>query len=72
MLAGVAGLLLPRLAGVPLHPDRLHRWVRPGKPQADDEPPTAPTPASTTIPPALVQDHSVGDDRPPLVDDLVR
>jgi hypothetical protein len=32
MLAGVAGLLLPRLARGPLRPGRLRRWIRPGQP----------------------------------------
>jgi hypothetical protein len=38
ILAGVLGLLLPRLARAPR--DRLRRWVRPGQPRAYDEPPT--------------------------------
>src|SRR6478672_10527329 len=32
ILAGLLGLLLPRLAGGPLKPDRLRHWVRPGQP----------------------------------------
>jgi hypothetical protein len=34
ILAGLLGLLLPRLAGGPLKPDRLRRWVRPNQPEA--------------------------------------
>jgi hypothetical protein len=34
ILAGAAGLLLPRLARTRPHRDRLRRWVRPGQLQA--------------------------------------
>ncbi len=45
ILAGVLGLLLPRLARVPRAPrDRLRRWVYPAMPQAGDKPPTAEDP----------------------------
>jgi hypothetical protein len=45
ILAGVLGLLLPRLARVPRAPrDRLRRWVYPATPQAGDKPPTAEDP----------------------------
>ena len=54
MLAGLLGLLLPRLAGGPLRPDRLRRWVRPGQPEVYDEAPTG-------------VDAGVYDDRPALV-----
>jgi hypothetical protein len=70
MLAGVAGLLLPRLAGGQLHPDRLRRWVRPGSPPIYDEPPTVTNAGVYDDHRALVQDHSAADDRPPLVGDL--
>jgi hypothetical protein len=71
ILAGVLGLLLPRLArGLP-HPDRLRRWIRPHQPRAYDEPPTGEDARVRDDPPALVQDHTVGDDPPPLVGDLV-
>jgi hypothetical protein len=70
MLAGVAGLLLSRLAGGPLHRDRLRRWVRPGQPRVYDEPPTVTNAGVYDDRPALVQDHSADDDRPPLAGDL--
>jgi hypothetical protein len=69
ILAGVLGLLLPRLAQAQQHTDRLRRWVRPNQPRVYDTPPTGTDPG-TGGSPALVQDHSP-DDRPPLVDDLL-
>ena len=71
ILAGVLGLLLPRLAQAPQHSDRLRRWVRPNQPRAYDTPPTGIYPSGNNDSPALVQDHSTPDDRPPLVDDLL-
>jgi hypothetical protein len=71
ILASILGLLLPRLAQAPLHTDRLRRWVRPNQPRAYDTPPTAIYPSGNDDSPALVQDHSTPDDRPPLVDDLL-
>ena len=71
ILAGVLGLLLPRLAQAPQHSDLLRRWVRPNQPRAYDTPPTGIYPSSNNDSPALVQDHSTPDDRPPLVDDLL-
>ncbi len=68
ILAGVLGLLLPRVARATPR-DRLRRWVRPNQPWADDEPPTVAWRAADD-PPALVQDHSGGDDHAPLADDL--
>ena len=68
ILAGGLGLLLPRVARAAPR-DRLRRWVRPGQPRANDEPPTVAWSAADD-PPALVQDHSTDDDRPLLVDDL--
>lgn len=70
ILAGVLGLLLPRLAHAPQHTDRLRRWVRPNQPRVYDTPPTGTDPRGHDDSPALVQDHSK-DDRPPLVDDLL-
>jgi hypothetical protein len=71
ILAGVLGLLLPRLAQAQQHTDRLRRWVRPNQPRAYDTPPTGIYPSGSDDSPALVQDHSTPDDRPPLVDDLL-
>jgi hypothetical protein len=71
VLAGVLGLLMPRLAHAPLSPDRLRRWVRPNQPEAYDEAPTGVDPGVYDDRPALVQDHGVPDDRGPLVEDLV-
>jgi len=69
ILAGGLGLLLPRIArGAPR--DRLRRWVRPDQPRAYDEPPTVGQGADGNRP-ALVQDHSIHDQRPPLTTDLV-
>jgi hypothetical protein len=67
ILAGVFGLLLPPVARAAPR-DRLRRWVRPNQPWANDEPPTVAWSAADD-PPALVQDHSVGDDRAPLAED---
>ena len=69
ILAGLLGLLLPRLAGGPLKPDRLRRWVRPGQPEAHDQAPTGVDPGVYDDRPALVQDRGVPDDRG-LVEDL--
>jgi hypothetical protein len=71
ILAGLLGLLLPRLAGGPLKPDRLRRWVRPGQPEAHDQAPTGAGPGVYDDRPALVQDRGVADDRG-LVEDLPR
>ena len=71
MLAGAAGLLLPRLAGSSPHRDWLRRWVRPGQAQAYDQPPTATNAGVDDDRPALVQDYGAGDDHPPLSGDLV-
>ena len=64
ILAGAAGLLLPRLARARPHRDRLRRWVRPGQPQASggappgsgmssngDRPAPAQSSSSSTSPP---------------------
>src|ERR1022692_1662541 len=64
-------LLLPQLAQAQQHTDRLRRWVRPNQPRAYDTPPTGIYPTGNDDSPALVQDHSTPDDRPPLVDDLL-
>ena len=69
ILAGLLGLLLPRLARGPLKPDRLRRWVRPGQPEAHDQAPTGVDPGVYDDRPALVQDRDVPDDRG-LVEDL--
>jgi hypothetical protein len=69
MLAGLLGLLLPRLAGGPLRPDRLRRWVRPGQPEAYDQAPNGVDPGVYDDRPALVQNHGAPDDRG-LVEDL--
>jgi hypothetical protein len=69
MLAGLFGLLLPRLAGGPLRPDRLRRWVRPGQPEAYDQAPNGVDPGVYNDRPALVQNHGAPDDRG-LVEDL--
>jgi hypothetical protein len=69
MLAGLLGLLLPRLAGGPLRPDRLRRWVRPGQPEAYDQAPTGVDPGVCDDRPALVQSYGVPDGRG-LVEDL--
>jgi hypothetical protein len=69
MLAGLLGLLLPRLAGGPLRPDRLRRWVRPGQPEAYDQAPTGVDPGVSDDRPALVQSYGVSDGRG-LVEDL--
>jgi hypothetical protein len=60
ILAGVLGLLLPRLvAPAPKHRDWLRRWVRPHQPKAYDEPPThGHEDAPDDDRPALVQDYS--------------
>ena len=72
IVAGVVGLLLPRLAAsAPLHRDRLRRWVRPHRPRAYDAPPTGADPAVSGDRPALVQDRSVPGGEPALVDDLL-
>jgi hypothetical protein len=61
ILAGGLGLLLPRVArGAPQ--DRLRRWVRPDQPRVHDVPPTENQGANGN-PPALVQDHSIHDER---------
>jgi hypothetical protein len=39
ILAGVLGLLLPRVARAAPQ-ERLRRWIRPDQPRANDEPPT--------------------------------
>lgn len=70
ILAGVLGLLLPRLTRAQQHTDRLRRWVRPNQPKVYDTPPTGAEPSSNDGP-ALVQDHSIPDNRPQLVDDLL-
>jgi hypothetical protein len=69
ILAGLLGLLLPRLAGGPLKPDRLRRWVRPNQPEAYDQAPTGVDPGVYDDGPALVQSYGVPDDRG-LVEDL--
>jgi len=69
MLAGLFGLLLPRLAGGPLRPDRLRRWVRPGQPEAYDQAPTGVAGGVCDDRPALVQSYGVPDGRG-LVEDL--
>jgi hypothetical protein len=69
ILAGLLGLLLPPLAQVPLKPDRLRRWVRPGQPESYDQAPTGVDPGVYGDRPALVQNHGVPDDRG-LVEDL--
>jgi hypothetical protein len=72
IIAGVVGLLLPRLAAsAPLHRDRLRRWVRPRQPRAFDEPPTGADPAVSDDRPALVQDRSGAGGDPTMVDDLL-
>jgi hypothetical protein len=71
ILAGVLGLLLPRLTRAQRHTDRLRRWVRPNQPKVYDTPPTAADPSGNDDSPALVQDHSIPDNRPPLVDGLL-
>jgi len=64
ILAGGLGLLLPRVTrGAP--GDRLRRWVRPDQPRAYDKPPRTYQGAAGNRP-ALVQDHSIHDERPPL------
>ena len=68
ILAGTAGLLLPRLAARP-HRDRLRRWVRPGQPQASGGAPAGSGISSNGDQP--VQYTSVGDDNPTLVNDIL-
>jgi hypothetical protein len=68
ILAGLLGLLLPRLTGGPLHPDRLRRWVRPKQPEAFDQAPTGADPGIYDDHPALVQNYGAPDNR--LVEDL--
>jgi hypothetical protein len=72
IVAGVVGLLLPRLvASAPLHRDRLRRWVRPRQPRAFDEPPIGADPAVSGDRPALVQDRTGPSGDPTLSDDLL-
>jgi hypothetical protein len=54
ILSGALGLTLPQLARAPR--DRLRRWLRPGQPRADDEPPTGTDPGAYDDRPALAQD----------------
>jgi hypothetical protein len=68
ILAGALGLLLPRLTRAPQQTDRLRRWVRPNQPRVYDTPPMSADPRGNDASPALVQDHSVPDDRPQLAD----
>jgi hypothetical protein len=63
MLAGLLGLLLPRLAGGPLKPDRLRRWVRPNQAEAYDQAPTGVDAGVSDDRPALVQSYGVPDGR---------
>lgn len=67
ILTGGLGLLLPRLARDPLHPDRLRRWVRPGQPRAPRPAPPRPTPGSHDRP---AQATTPGDS-PTMLDDLL-
>ena len=76
ILAGAAGLLLPRLArGRPHrdrpHRDRLRRWVRPGQPQASAEAPPGSGISSNGDRPAPAHYTSVADNNPTTVDDLL-
>jgi hypothetical protein len=64
ILAGGLGLLLPRVTRA-APGDRLRRWVRPNQPGAYDKPPRTGQGADGNRP-ALVQDHSMHDERPPL------
>jgi hypothetical protein len=58
--------LLPRLAHALQHTDRLRRWTRPNQAPVYDVPPTSADSSGNDDSPALVQDHSTPDDRPPL------
>jgi hypothetical protein len=73
ILAGVLGLLLPRLARVPRGPrDRLRRWVYPAMPQAGDKPPTAEDPGVRNYRPAQSEDLFSHQDDPTPADDLLK
>jgi hypothetical protein len=69
ILAGVLGLLLPKLARAPR--DRLRRWVFPAKPQADDKPPTAEDPGVDNYRPTGSEDIFSYEHDPTLADDLL-
>jgi hypothetical protein len=68
ILAGVLGLLLPRLAGVPR--DRLRRWVRPVQPGAGGKPSTGADRSGHDRLPTLADDILREEHDPPLVEDL--
>jgi hypothetical protein len=53
------------------HTDRLRRWASPNHLPVYDMPPTSADPSGNDGSPALVQDNSTPDDRPPLIDDLL-
>ncbi len=72
ILAGVLGLLLPRLARVPRAPrDRLRRWVYPAKPQAGDKPPAAEDPGVHNYRPTGSEDLFSYPDGPTPADGLL-
>lgn len=69
--AGLLGLILPRLPGTPVSPDRLRRWVIPSGARGPAADPGGDDLGGDSDGQPMVGNHSAEPGRPTLADDLV-